>query len=184
MRAHLAKGFYSVTTGSCYTRPPAPAWNGTQVAQLTEISCMESKNSMVTTNQYRQPARYKFALGIAILDVILIVITLVNQLPRLQPAFLIPFPQVLDGCGLMVHAGGDMLLLRSPGAVIWIALLVAARAAFRPVAWCRVGRRGWSALPTGRCDVLPHRRDGYPVPARDIHVPAQPVRDPPGGQAE
>ncbi len=50
---------------------------------------------MVNTQQYRQPVRYKFALGIAILDVILILVTLINQLPRLQPAFMIPFPQVL-----------------------------------------------------------------------------------------
>ncbi len=50
---------------------------------------------MVTTNHYQQPARYTFALGIAILDVVLILITIVKQLPRLQPAFLIPFPQVL-----------------------------------------------------------------------------------------
>jgi hypothetical protein len=46
-------------------------------------------------NSYRQPARYKFALGVATLDVILILITLIKQLPRLQPAFLAPFPQVL-----------------------------------------------------------------------------------------
>lgn len=50
---------------------------------------------MVTINSYRQPARYKFALGIATLDVILILITLIKELPRLQPAFLEPFPQVL-----------------------------------------------------------------------------------------
>jgi hypothetical protein len=54
---------------------------------------------MVTMNSYRQPARYKIALGIAILDVLLILITLIRHLPMLQPAFLIPFPQVLMDAG-------------------------------------------------------------------------------------
>jgi hypothetical protein len=53
----------------------------------------------MTLNRYRQPTRNKIALGIAILDVILILITLIRQLPGLQPAFLIPFPQVLMDAG-------------------------------------------------------------------------------------
>jgi hypothetical protein len=54
---------------------------------------------MVTMNSYRQTTRYKIALGIATLDVILILITLIRHLPRMQPAFLIPFPQVLMDAG-------------------------------------------------------------------------------------
>jgi hypothetical protein len=54
---------------------------------------------MVTMTRYHQPARYKIALGIAFLDVILILLTLIQQLPRLQPAFLIPFPQILMDAG-------------------------------------------------------------------------------------
>ena len=54
---------------------------------------------MVSMTSYRQAVRYKIALGIAILDVILILLTLIRQLPRLQPAFLIPFPKVLMDAG-------------------------------------------------------------------------------------
>jgi hypothetical protein len=42
-----------------------------------------------------QLARQTAALAFASLDVILILLTLINQLPRLGPAFLIPYPQVL-----------------------------------------------------------------------------------------
>jgi hypothetical protein len=66
-----------------------------QIAQFSKITIWSYRKQMVTINSYRQPTRYKFALGIAILDVILILITLIRNLPRLQPAFLIPFPQVL-----------------------------------------------------------------------------------------
>lgn len=54
---------------------------------------------MVRMTSYHQPTRYKLALGIAILDVIAILITLIQNLPRLQPTFLIPFPQVLMDAG-------------------------------------------------------------------------------------
>jgi len=54
---------------------------------------------MVTMNSYRQPTRYMIALGFAILDGILIVITLIRHLSALQPAFLTPFPQVLMDAG-------------------------------------------------------------------------------------
>jgi hypothetical protein len=66
---------------------------------LTKLLVWSYGNEMVTINSYQQPTRYKYALGIAILDVILILITLIQQLPRLQPAFLIPFPQVLMDAG-------------------------------------------------------------------------------------
>ena len=49
---------------------------------------------------YYQSVRYKVALGIAFLDVILILITLIKRIPGLQFAFLIPFPQVLKVPGL------------------------------------------------------------------------------------
>jgi len=54
---------------------------------------------MVTANSYPQPTRYIIALGIAILDVSLIVITLIRHLSELQPAFLIPLSQVLMDAG-------------------------------------------------------------------------------------
>ena len=54
---------------------------------------------MVSNNSNSQSIRHAIALGIAILDVILILSTLIRHLPRLLPAFLIPFPQVLLDAG-------------------------------------------------------------------------------------
>ena len=103
---------------------------------------MKNRIRMVTTQQYRQPARYKFALGIAILDVILILVTLINQLPRLQPAFLIPFPQVLlDAASWFTLAE---ICFCSAILVVLYGLLgvVASRTAFRALVGCGPGLWG------------------------------------------
>ena len=49
----------------------------------------------LSMDKYRQSTRSIIALGIAFVDVILILITLTRELPRLQPAFLAPYGQVI-----------------------------------------------------------------------------------------
>jgi hypothetical protein len=55
---------------------------------------------MDSKNLFHQPTRYKIAVGIAILDVILILITLIRHMPALQDAMEPPFPQMLKESGL------------------------------------------------------------------------------------
>ena len=85
----------------------------------------------------------------------------------------------------LVYAGGDMLLLRLPGGIIWLGHLCGCLSCDF-ILWFGAGLvvgAGLLYLVAAR-GVLSGSRYGCTVPTRYIHVPAQPVCARPGGQVD